>query len=185
MISDFQRKKLVHLFNLLDLSESGNLQLNDFAELAEKVRIKLNYEDRSKEHEVAVRKSVKFFYDLLREIPDHQDQTISLEQWLDYFDENVVNSDDDDVISDHVQFFLDFLFGLFDENRDGFISIDEYIDIFEVFGLEKSHLAKAFIKLDLNADERLSRYELIPAIETFLQSDDPEEVGNWVFGAWD
>lgn len=184
MLTPFQHQKLTYLFNLLDISNNGILQLNDFAELAESVREMLQYEEGKREHQEIVRKSVKLFHKLLRDIPYSENQSIALQDWLAFFDEEVVNTKDLEVVDEYVDLFLVFIFGLFDENRDGYISADEYQDIFHLFGIDKSFSKEAFSKIDRNGDNRLSKYELAPAMETFFTSLDESDVGNWIFGDW-
>lgn len=184
MLTPFQSAKLSYLFRLLDYNDNGLLQLNDFAELSEKVREKLNYEEGEKEHQAIVQKSVKFFHKLLRDIPNPGYQMISPQEWLKFFEEEVTSFEDEDAVDEWVDLLLAFIFGMFDENHDGYISLEEYQDLFSIFGKDEGFSKEAFDKIDVNADGRLSRYELIPAVETFLTSDDPNEAGNWVFGNW-
>lgn len=185
MFSPFQSTKLTYLFHLLDIDNNDLLQLNDFSDIAEDVRRKLNYSEGEEEHQLIVQKSVKFFHKLLRDIPHEENQSITLTDWLDFFEKEVVSAQDPDVLDEYVELILAFLFGLFDENRDGYISIEEYQEIFNSLGIPKEHAIEAFQRIDVNGDNHLSRYEMIPAIETFLTSNDPSEVGNWIFGNWE
>ncbi len=184
MLTSFQTAKLTYLFNLLDLNGNGILQVNDFAELADNVREKLNYEEGEKEHQAIVRKSVKFFHKLLRDIPNPGYQSINIDGWLTFFGEEVASFEDEDTVDEWVDLLLAFVFGMFDENHDGYISLAEYQDLFEIFGKDEAFSKAAFDRIDVNKDGKLSRYELIPAVETFLTSDIPDENGNWVFGDW-
>jgi Ca2+-binding EF-hand superfamily protein len=184
MLTPFQHQKLTYLFNLLDINNNGILQLNDFAELAESVRAMLQYEEGKHHHQEIVRKSVKLFHKLLRDIPYSENQSIGIQDWLSFFDEEIVNAKDLDVIDEYVELFLVFIFGLFDENKDGYISIDEYQEIFNLFGIDKGFSKEAFMKIDRNGDNRLSKYELAPAMEIFFTSSNETEIGNWIFGDW-
>lgn len=184
MLTPLQHQKLTYLFNLLDINNNGILQLNDFAELAESVRDMLKYEEGKREHQEIVRKSVKLFHKLLRDIPYSENQSIALQDWLTFFDEEVVNAKDLDVVDEYVDLFLIFIFGLFDENKDGYISINEYQEIFNLFGIDKAFSKEAFMRIDRNGDDRLSKYELAPAMETFFTSNSDEDIGNWIFGDW-
>lgn len=184
MLTSFQSVKMTYLFKMLDINGNGALQLDDFAELSEKVREKLGYEEGEKEHIAIVQKSVRFFHKLLRDIPNPGDQTISLDEWLKFFGEEVASFEDEDTVDEWVDLLLAFVFGMFDENHDGYISLKEYSDLFEIFGRDHTFSKVAFNKIDANKDGKLSRYELIPAVETFLTSDNELEFGNWVFGNW-
>lgn len=185
MLSEFQTRKLTYFFGLLDLNKNGFLQLSDFTEISERIRQKLDYNDASSEHKFLVDTSVRFFHRLLADIPHADNQVIKLQEWLEFFDAEIISSREEDVLDEYVEMIIGFLFDLFDDNHDGYISVEEYADIFLIYGIDIKYSAKAFIKLDLNQDDKLSRYELLHAVETFLTSDEREEKGNWVFGNWE
>lgn len=184
MLNSFQSAKLTYLFNLLDVNSNGSLQLDDFTELSEKVREKLNYKKEEKEHQAILQKSIKFFHKLLKDIPNPGDQAINIDEWLSFFSEEIATFEDEDTVDEWVDLLLAFVFGMFDENHDGYISLQEYLDLFEIFGKDHAFSNDAFEKIDANSDGKLSRYELIPAVEVFLTSTDETDVGNWVFGDW-
>jgi Ca2+-binding EF-hand superfamily protein len=184
MLTPFQSAKLTYLFELLDVNGNGSLQIGDFSDLTESIRKKLNYDEGGKEHQAIAQKSAHFFHKLLKDIPHPEDQSITLTGWLKFFNAEVASFKDPDTVDEWVDILLSFLFGMFDDNHDGYISLEEYQDIFEVFGMDQAYSEAAFKKIDANGDNKLSRYELIPAIETFLTSDNPKEIGNWVFGNW-
>ena len=185
MLSPFQEQKLNYFFGLLDLNKNGYLQLSDFTEISEKIRLKMGYEDRSQEHKFLVDKSVKFFHRLLTDIPHSDNQVIKQQEWLDFFDREIVSSGEEEVLDEYVEMIIGFLFDLFDDNHDGYISVEEYADIFLIYGIDIKYSARAFINLDLNQDDKLSRSELLHAVETFLTSDNQSEKGNWIFGNWE
>ncbi len=185
MLSDFQRKKLTYFFHLLDDNKNGYLQLEDFSEIAEELCINLEYEFESSDHKFIVDKSVGLFYKLLKDIPHEEKQIISLEAWLDFFDKKLISNRNEELLDEYIELFIGFLFDLFDENHDGYISVDEYADLFVTYGIDIKYSAKSFVNLDINQDGKLSKNELIHAAETFMTSDDPSQKGNWIFGNWD
>jgi Ca2+-binding EF-hand superfamily protein len=184
MLSEFQRNKLTYFFGLYDLNKNGYLQLEDFTDIAEKLCEKLEYKPGSKHHEFLVRKTVALFHRLLADIDHSDEQKIYVEGWLDFFNKEVVSKGQEESLEEYVELIIGYLFDLFDENHDGYISLNEYKQVFEIYGIDVQYVDKAFDNLDLNKDARLSRYELIRAVETFLTSDDPLERGNWIFGNW-
>ena len=101
-----------------------------------------------------------------------------------FFEEDVLDESDDVVLDEYVDLLLAFIFGMFDDNHDGYIQFSEYKDLFSIFGKSEAFSREAFDKIDVNNDGKLSRYELIPAMETFITSEDPSEIGNWVLGDW-
>jgi Ca2+-binding EF-hand superfamily protein len=185
MSIDFQRKKLAYFFNIIDLNSNGFLQLNDFSEMAEKVRTRMNLEDGGREHKRIVDKSVKLFHTLQKDIAPKEYQQISEEEWTNFFVRELIEVGDEDQIDNYKGLIFNFMFDFFDQNRDGFISKSEYADFYSIFGIDRAYLDKAFAQLDATQDGRLSRYEVLAALEDFLVSDDPTLKGNWIFGNWD
>jgi Ca2+-binding EF-hand superfamily protein len=184
MLSEFQKTKLTYFFGLYDLNKNGYLHLEDFTGIAEKLCEKMEYKSGSRHHEFLVRKTVALFYRLLNDIPHPEQQVIHLEEWLDFFEKAILKAGKEENLEEYIEIIIGYLFDLFDENNDGYISVEEYKKVFEIYGIDIEYVDKAFDNLDLNKDYRLSRYELFHAVETFLISDDPLEKGNWIFGNW-
>ncbi|MFY0605248.1 MAG: EF-hand domain-containing protein [Cyclobacteriaceae bacterium] len=185
MNSDFQEQKLGHFFDLLDSHKNGFLHADDFAEIAESIRIGLGYEEGGKKHVFLAEKSSKFFHTLLQEIPHQGNQIITKQEWISFIKQEIILGENEETVEEFQEFIIGFLFDLFDDNNDGYISTDEYVDMFVVYGIDVKYSAKAFLNLDVNKDDRLSRNELLHAFETFLLSNDPSHPGNWIFGNWE
>ena len=184
MLSEFLKNKLIHFFKLLDQDGNGHWQLEDFSEIAERLRMEFGFTYESKENKFLVDRCVNFFYKLLGNISHSGEQTISEGEWLKYADRALVNSSNPESLDDFIEFMVGFFFDLFDENHDGYISAEEYADLFLIYKIDIKYSAKAFINLDINRDGRLSRTELLYAFETFITSDEKETKGNWIFGFW-
>lgn len=185
MISAFQKQKLSHFFDLLDSHKNGYLHADDFSEIAEKIRMGLAYEEGGSKHQFLAEKSAKFFHQLLANAPHSGNQIITKAEWIQYIDDQIISANNEEVLEEFEEFIIGFLFDMFDDNHDGYISTDEYVDMFVVYGIDIKYSARAFLNLDLNKDDRLSRNELIHAFETFLLSDDPKQPGNWILGKWE
>ena len=76
------------------------------------------------------------------------------------------------------------LFDAFDINDDGVISVDEYSDMFMCYHIPIRYSAKAFVKLDRDGDEYVTKKELMVAVDEFFKSNDEKAPGNWLFGFW-
>ncbi|GAB4248510.1 MAG: hypothetical protein Tsb0034_27880 [Ekhidna sp.] len=176
-------KKHIYFFNILDLNRNGFIQLEDFSELAERVRVIMDYEEESKEHKRITDKAARFFHKLVRDIQPKDGQQITQDELLEYLNKRVITDEVElDAFKDVV---FNFMFDFFDQNRDGFISKKEYADFYTMFGIDEQHLEVAFKKLDNSKTEKLNRYDLLAAVEDFFTSDDAEASGSWVFGHWE
>ena len=69
----------------------------------------------------------------------------------------------------YVDEFAGEIFDNFDADKDGYISLDEFIDMFCAYRIEVRYAAKSFRKIDLNHDDLISRGELISAVKEFFQ----------------
>lgn len=181
-MTEFQKIKLTHLFSLLDINKNGYLQLNDFSDISERLVKKAGIEDNTKEHRFVVEKCVNLFYELLKDIPQQKTRELLLSDWLDFFRREIIGAKDEELLERYVELFFSFTFQMFDKNNDGYISKDEYAQIFEIYGIDTDRITKSFDAMDHYKDGKLSRYELKHAIETFFISNDPRESGNYIFG---
>ncbi len=185
MSSELKRNKFAYFFDLLDLNRNGLIQHNDFSDMAELVREELQLEEGSEEHKYVAEKATRLFHQLLADISPEEHQSISKDEWLNFFEEKLGDQIDEEVLATYQELVYLYVFDFFDHNRDGYITNDEYKCFFEIFKLDKEYLEKSFSKLDSNGDKKVSRYEMLAAIEDFLISDDPESPGNWAFGNWE
>ncbi|MBV6648080.1 MAG: EF-hand domain-containing protein, partial [Cyclobacteriaceae bacterium] len=103
------------------------------------------------------------------------------DHWVHFAEEVIVNGDED-VFNQYVDEFVGEIFDNFDTDNDGYIDLDEYIDLLVGYRIEVRFAAKSFRKLDRNKDNLISRGELISAVKEFFRSDVEDAPGNWLFG---
>lgn len=184
MLDPLQNTKLTYLFNLLDVSKNQLLDLKDFELVAEHVTKSLGTSKLEKRKKAAIFRRSRDFYRRISKALDIKKDNINLQDWLAYFDQHVLGGSDRHTLNETVRYLLSFFFGVFDDNRDGYFSREEYENIFATFGITKSKSKAAFDTMDLNKDGILSRYELLLALEMFITSTDAKESGNLIFGKW-
>lgn len=182
MISNYQKRKLVHLFKLLDVNKNGYLQLGDFLSIAGTLRKKMNLSEHSSRYQTLCGSCQALYEKFREEICEPKKRTIALRQWLDYFTDVLDSERGEELVETYKVLIYSFLFDVFDDNNDGYISREEYGEMYEIYGVNDPNIEEAFTSIDVFADDRLSKYELINAIEVFLTSDDPSDRGNLIFG---
>lgn len=185
MLSGFQATKFRYLFHLLDINDDGLIEKKDFTELAERLSTFQNGLIDDKAYEKLVFRGTTFYNRLMKALKPSDPTRIGLHEWIRYIHEEILVSGDEDNLAELTQLLLGFVFGLFDENHDGYLSLEEYQDLFQTLNVSRSKSLETFRKLDVNEDHTLSRYEVVLAVETFLISDDPKDSGNWIFGDYD
>jgi len=73
---------------------------------------------------------------------------------------------------------------LWDSNKDGKVSEEEYKSYLLSVQVTEADAADAFHRLDLNGDGFLSREELFDNLKEYYFTDDPNAPGNWFFGPY-
>ncbi|WP_258103626.1 EF-hand domain-containing protein [Marinoscillum sp. MHG1-6] len=183
MLSEFQTRKLTHFFNLLDFNDNGVLTRDDFEAIAENLCVLWGFKEGSADYKRVIEKSHESWNSFIQFTEDPYSIEASLSQWLGFCDMNMM-SIDENAYKALVSAFVSEIFDYFDSNDDGYISLDEYVDLFMAFRIEIRYSARSFTKLDLNGDELISKNELNLAVSDFFRSDDENDGGNWLFGFW-
>lgn len=183
MLSAFQETKLKLFFSILDYDKNGFIEIDDFRGIGENFCTLLGIAEDDPLYDLIYKACSKVWEDLYRYVDTNHDGKASVYEWLKYADEQIVNCPQE-TYDKYITKTLNHIFSLFDNNQDDHISLHEYLNLFMAFRLEVRYSAKAFLRLDLDGDERISRKELYQAIEQFFRSDDESHRGNWLFGSW-
>jgi Ca2+-binding EF-hand superfamily protein len=185
MLKPVQHKKLTHFFNILDNNKNGKLQEDDFIGIGENICINLSIRPTSPDHEYLIKKSKGLYLQLISDLNLKPGDPILVEQWLKYFDEEVITARNVTLLKNYIQMTVKYVFDLYDQNHDGLITVEEFTDMFTIYGIDVKYSARSFIRLDENKDEVISKEELVNAVKDFFVSSDPEKNGNWIFGNWE
>jgi len=177
-MTEVQRQKIIHFFNVLDNDGNGVLQPDDFQLVGDAISEIVGYEPNTRERLELKLRAHKLFIQILKDINKIKAE-ISLDEWIKFFEEIVLARP-----NDYINQSSTYLFSLFDQDGDGFIDDKEYRDMFRAYGLYSAQAKKAFDMLDLNGDGQLSGGEIVKAFEDFFLSSDEKSPGNWIFGEW-
>ena len=181
MLTPFQEKKQRHYFKLLDYDRNNFIERDDFQAIAENLCIIQGIELDTIAYRQIEEASEKLWMDVREYIDSNRDDRCSMEEWLKFADEQIVNCDEV-WYNNYINAVVVGLFNLFDANNDGLLSDLEYLDIFVSFRIEVRYAARCFTKLDINNDGYINKEELVKAVSEFLRSDNPDDPGNWLFG---
>ncbi len=184
MLSTIQTQKLTHFFKILDTDKNGILQKKDFLNVGENLCIALDIAPDTGQYYEVIRKCKKLYNIIFSHIPTQEADAITLEFWLDYFDYEDHDVEFEVVVDDFIELTVNNVFEVFDQNHDGSITIDEYTDMFKIYGIDITHSKKGFKLLDTDSNDRISREELEVALNEFFKSSDVNAKGNWAFGSW-
>ncbi len=184
MLTDLQRKKLTHYFNVLDVDSNGTIEQKDFVNIGENLCVLWSFKEGTEEFDACVNRCTKTWISFREFMGKPQDGHAALEEWLEFADHIIVNGREE-LYEKHVNKIAQEIFDFFDTDKDGFISLDEYIDLFMAYKIDIKFSARSFTKLDRNQDDFISRAELLQGIREFFRSDDENAPGNWLFGFWE
>ena len=177
-MTEIQRHKAMHFFHVSDRDSNGILEEEDFTLVGDGISDQIGHAKNSSERLSLKVKTYSLFLLILKDI-GKSEATLTPEEWLMFYENYVLVKSNDYILQAS-----DYLFSLFDQDEDGYIDKDEYLDMFKAYDLYSANALKAFDLLDLNGDEKISKQELIMAFSEFFLSSDAEAAGNWIFGDW-
>lgn len=182
-MTEFQRNKISHYFRIvLDQDKNGVLDENDFREIGESLCILWNMKPDTPEYKEVIENSLsswRAFKDYFKNKGIEADEKAFLA-----FCEKMLSPKGEDLYKRFVIKMVSNLFYAFDINEDGIISVDEYSDMFMCYHIPIKFSAKAFVKLDRDGDEFITKKELMHAVDEFFKSNNEDAPGNWLFGFW-
>jgi Ca2+-binding EF-hand superfamily protein len=180
MLTILQENKFERFFYILDFDRNGVIEKDDFVAIAENLCILWGLKEGDEEYnKVQIRFSEG--WDKFNHYVNNDTGKASWEDWK-RFAETVMIDSDEKTFNTYVEELCGELFDNFDTDRDGYISLEEFIDLFVAHRIEVRFAAKSFRNLDKSKDGQISRGELLDAVKEFFRSDDPDAPGNWLFG---
>lgn len=181
MLTDIQTRKLTKLFHLYDANSDGVLVQQDFTTLAVRLA-NLRQNLRASSQYPQILAHLQQDWACLCEAADHNhDARITLEEWLAYYDQ-VLN--DIKQYASRVVALLTLLFDAFDQDDDGQISEQEWINLLSVFNVLPIYASSIFLNLDIDQDGVLNQDEVLNLIHDFFYIDEPSAPANFMFGPY-
>jgi Ca2+-binding EF-hand superfamily protein len=186
MISPFRKKKIDHFFQVLDRNRNGVLQPDDFKGVAVNICELAGIDKYDKRFDNTIVQSYRIFIQVLTDLEKHIELEITRDEWIVFFERNLISDlDASPPIARYITRVVYYIFNLFDINQDSVISKDEFVNMFDVYGIDSKYSEHAFKQLDLNDDQVLSMDEVVEAVKEYFFSEDKEARGNWIFGPLD
>ena len=179
MLTELQRRKLRHLFDVYDVRKNGYLERDDFEALADTAARARGHEPGSPEHEQITRDFYTRFHRMKAVADFSRDGRVAPDEWVDFFE--MVLADErafDAVVGSTVEL----VFGLFDLDDDHVLDAAELGRLRRAFGIPAGDDDEVLVQLDTDRDGTLSVAEVRAAIGDFFRSDDPDAPANRFFG---
>lgn len=180
MLTELQIDKLERFFYVLDYDRNGIIEKEDFIGIAENLCILWRIKEGEEKYDL-IKSRFEEGWNHFNLFVNNNSGKANWDHWLQFAEQVIVNGDEA-IFSEYVDEFVGEIFDNFDTDNDGYINLDEYIDLLVGYRIEVRFAAKSFRKLDRNHDDLISRGELISAVKEFFRSDNPDDPGNWLFG---
>jgi len=180
MASDFQRRKIVGVFEAMDGDGRGYLVAGDFEALAARWTTLRGLAPDSDE-DARLRAIMLGWWAALSSAAvavDGDGERVELDDVLAVVDQLP-------AMTEAVTATADAMFEATDENADNRISQAEYRQLIEAWNGRETDTDEIFELLDLNGDGYISREEFRLLWTQFWAGDDPQSPGTWVFGRFD
>ncbi|XP_049876440.1 calexcitin-2-like [Pectinophora gossypiella] len=178
MVSDFRKKKLLHVFQaFFDTDKSGSIDKNDFDLAAEKIA-KLRGWSAGDAKFKEVQESLNKIWESLQKRGDaDNDGKVSADEWVAMCDDYAKNPS----AVEWQSLYMKFIFNLEDASSDGSIDSEEFSSVYVSFGLNKDECVAAFQKM-AKGKPNVSWPEFQELWKEYFTSDDANAPGNFIFG---
>ena len=181
MLTDFQRKKLSRLFDVLDTDGNKQLEREDYTRVIANLARIHGWAPGSPPYAQAEELYLTIWDNLQMLADQNSDKKVGLEEFL-QFHAQMLNTPE--LYEQITVGTLDLLFDAFDRDQDGTLSRDDFRDFFDAYGIRGKVADEAFQKLDTSGDGQISKEEALERVKEYYFSDDPNAAGNWLFGRY-
>lgn len=182
IFGEIQKRKVHHLFNVLDIDRNGKLQPDDFLNVGKKIITQLQLDKDSRSARLILLKAHRLFVQLLIDL-ENPDLELTLWDWVEFF-RNQLQSSNARILDYYIYRTSRYIFDLFDVNKDQLISREEYSNMLTVYNIPQNTAKVGFDELDSNNDDFISSDEMINGLKNFFKSPDPKAQGSMFFGEW-
>jgi Ca2+-binding EF-hand superfamily protein len=176
MLTDVQKQKLTHLFDVMDSDDDGFVEWEDYARIAHKISSTRDYKPGTQEYE-ALMGQYRFGWE--QAAPFADERGMNMDRWLAYNDAVLSTPGIYDAL---VRPTAGMIFDTFDTDGDQKVSVKEWREFFRCYSIDPLEADKCFGKYDLNGDGYVSRPELVDLVGQFYLSSDPTAPGTYLFG---
>lgn len=179
MFSNFQKRKLIRYFQFYDMDGNGYIERNDYVLFAKRLARVRGWAEGTASYEILMGRFTAD-WEILRSFADSSgDDRVSLDEWFAYHRhiyliDTKYRVGENDIVGA--------IFETLDMNGDGSITEDEFKMFYSIYGLDSQLAGEVFRKLDENGDRVLTRPEIARLYRQFAHGDDPNALGNWLFG---
>lgn len=181
MVSDFRKKKLLHVFNaFFDTNRSGAVDKNDFELAVENISKLRGWKTEDPKYKETQDTLLQIWAGLQSRADADNDGEVSQDEWISLWDEFAKNPAS---AQEWQKLYCKFIFQLEDASNDGAIDVDEFASVYVSFGLDKQESIEAFHKIS-KGKESVTWPEFQELWQEYFTSEDADAPGNFIFGCY-
>lgn len=180
MLPEIMIKKLTRHFHFQDFNKDGLVEKADWEQCAQNLASIRRWGPASAEYKSILDRHLNIWTKNWLPADLDGDGKIALEEYLDLTDRL---RREKKLSMDMLLDLFGAIFDILDQDGDRKINIDDFITYFKAWGVDEALAQGAFDSIDLNRDGILSRQIFVQFGANFFISDDPNDYGNFIFGA--
>ena len=175
MASELQKKKWANMFKMFDVNGDGQIEQSDLDQFHTNLYQMREIGPGDDQFEMLNGRFAQFGQ-ALQQVSGGK--PIEMDGWVAFLSNVAANPD----MYKMIRPISESIFGLWDLNGDGHVSLQEYRKLCTVMRLGEAYADQVFAKLDLNQDAQITLDELMKLSDEFFVGDDPDAPGNLFFG---
>ncbi|CAG9788967.1 unnamed protein product [Diatraea saccharalis] len=179
MVSDFRKKKLVHVFTaFFDTNKSGSIDKKDFVLAIEKTAKLRGWKEGDVTYKLLQETLMAVWEGIQSSADADKDGQVTLDEWIsmwDNFSKNPAKA------ADWQRLYAKCIFQLEDSSNDGAIDSEEFSSVYASLGLDKVEATAAFGKMAQGKD-KVNWEEFEKLWNEYFASEDVNAPGNFIFG---
>ncbi len=179
MLTALQKRKFTKLFSMYDACNTGVLKFSDFEQIVKNLAAVRGWKVNSAQYNAILSQYMHEWARLKDEADQKGDRQVWLDDWLAYHEALLEKTE---KYKQEVELLTASILDVFDVNGDGKLSKVEWKEFFKVYNIPVIYSDEVFAKLDENQDGFLSKSEILKRLQDFYYSNDPEAIGNYMFG---
>ncbi|KAL0822098.1 hypothetical protein ABMA28_005462 [Loxostege sticticalis] len=178
MVSDFRKKKYVHVFTtFFDTNKSGTIDKKDF-DLSKEQIAKLRGWKAGEPTYKILEDTLSQLWEGLQGADANKDGEVSVDEWVAVWDNYAKNPS---AAAEWQSLYARFVFQLEDGSNDGSIDSEEFSSVYAAFGYDKAEAVEAFKKL-AGGKAKVTWPEFEQLFKEYFSTDDVNAPGNFLFG---
>lgn len=185
-LSDFQRRKLLHKFHLLDVDQNGLIEYEDFQHVIDVLAEQREWGIGDHHFERLTASNRNLWMALQTFCQVGEDGSVTPEQWLQFHAEAFQQAESFEQLVQGFETTLDaftaFVQELLDSDGDGQVHLEDYLALARAHNIDDDQARETFSAIDKNRDGALSLDEVSTLVRQFYLSDDADAPGNRLFG---